>query len=240
MAIPASKDCKTPILKCLNQQNGPITLKELKQKVADEFHTTNKERNELEDPTAASSHKKFDHNISNALMSLKREKRIERISRETYNLTKLESANMLLQNIEIEEFNPKNINNARETTLRNIAYRQGAVKFRRIVLEAYGSVCAITGCDVVQVLEAAHIKPYNGIDTNHVQNGILLRADIHTLFDLELIAIEPTKLRVKFSKCLRSTPQYKKYHGREIRTPKRRDQWPNEEVLKTRWEQFEV
>ncbi|WP_336979879.1 HNH endonuclease signature motif containing protein [Altererythrobacter fulvus] len=56
---------------------------------------------------------------------------------------------------------------------------------------AYEGRCAISGCDVREVLEAAHIMPYLGEETNDVRNGLLLRADLHTLFDLGLLKIGP-------------------------------------------------
>jgi putative restriction endonuclease len=52
----------------------------------------------------------------------------------------------------------------------------------------------ITGCDAIEALEAAHISPYRGEEANHPQNGLLLRADLHSLFDLGLIAIEPSAM----------------------------------------------
>src|ERR1700722_13605652 len=82
-----------------------------------------------------------------------------------------------------EPFDPKNIKDARERIRRTIVQRRGQAKFRNALLEAYGSRCAISGCGALEVLEAAHICPYQGSATNHVTNGLLLRADIHTLFD---------------------------------------------------------
>ncbi|WP_200883691.1 HNH endonuclease [Archangium violaceum] len=58
---------------------------------------------------------------------------------------------------------------------------------------AYGGRCALTDCEEPRVLEAAHIFPYHGPQTNHVTNGLLLRADLHVLFDLGLLRTE--KLR---------------------------------------------
>jgi len=57
-------------------------------------------------------------------------------------------------------------------------------------MNAYERRCAITGCTIDHVLEAAHISPYLGEHTNHVTNGLLLRADIHTLFDRGLIKVD--------------------------------------------------
>ena len=64
----------------------------------------------------------------------------------------------------------------------------------------------MTGCTVFAVLEAAHIKPYQGENDNHPQNGLLLRADIHTLFDLNLLGIQPERLQVEISGPLHPRP----------------------------------
>src|SRR5262249_37425762 len=57
--------------------------------------------------------------------------------------------------------------------------------------------CLVTGCEVLAVLEAAHIRTYPGEDDNDPANGLLLRSDIHTWFDLDLLGIEPDELRVE-------------------------------------------
>lgn len=89
-------------------------------------------------------------------------------------------------------FDPQNLVDARKKVLAEVVRRRGQPKFRKALLDAYGGRCAVTGCDVETVLEAAHIVGYAGDDTNHVTNGILLRGDVHTLFDLGLLKIEPT------------------------------------------------
>ena len=60
--------------------------------------------------------------------------------------------------------------------------RVGQPTFRRMVLKAYNNCCPISGTRVVEVLEAAHIQPYVDARSNHVQNGICLRSDLHRLF----------------------------------------------------------
>ena len=75
--------------------------------------------------------------------------------------------------------------------MRAICIRRGQPAFRAALLAAYGGRCAITGCDVEDVLEAAHISPYSGPSSSHASNGLLLRADIHTLFDCGLVAFDP-------------------------------------------------
>ena len=77
--------------------------------------------------------------------------------------------------------------------------RRGQSVFRKQLLAAYNGQCAITRCDVEDVLEAAHIISYKGEETNHIGNGLLLRADIHTLFDLGLLAVDATSMRLLVS-----------------------------------------
>lgn len=93
-----------------------------------------------------------------------------------------------------------NKNNAdvdlRKRALKPGVQREGASKFRKEVLENYGSKCAISGISVVDAIQAAHIRPYNGPETNHPANGIALRSDIHRLFDLGKIRINPGDLRI--------------------------------------------
>jgi hypothetical protein len=90
-----------------------------------------------------------------------------------------------------QDFSPGNIEDARRRVLAAIALRQGQPRFRRELMKAYGGRCAVTGCDLSEALEAAHILAYRGAETNHVQNGILLRGDLHTLFDRGLIGVDP-------------------------------------------------
>jgi hypothetical protein len=54
----------------------------------------------------------------------------------------------------------------------------------------------VTGCPLLDIVEAAHIKPYRGPEDNDPSNGLLLRADIHTLFDLLLLSVNPDSLEL--------------------------------------------
>jgi hypothetical protein len=76
-------------------------------------------------------------------------------------------------------FDPMGIKDARQRMFSSIVRRQGQPAFRKQLLVAYKGQCAITGCEVESVLEAAHIVPYMGLETNHPGNGLLLRADLH-------------------------------------------------------------
>lgn len=85
----------------------------------------------------------------------------------------------------------------RERDLRMTHQREGQSAFRDSLLAAYGSRCCITGVDVDAVLEAAHISAYRGPASNHVENGLLLRADLHKLFDRLMLSVDPSTLSVK-------------------------------------------
>lgn len=113
-------------------------------------------------------------------------------------------------------FSPTDEVDERQRVLAAIVRRRGQPAFRRALLYAYGGRCAMTGCDVVDALEAAHIQPYSGLKSNDVRNGLLLRADVHTLFDLYLIAINPGSLRIAVAPALQQSA-YFELDGRELR-----------------------
>ena len=115
-------------------------------------------------------------------------------------------------------FDPRSVEDARDRVLRAIAARRGQPRFRETLLEAYGSRCAISGCDAPEALEAAHIVAYRGPATNHVQNGLLLRADLHTLFDRGLLAVDPDDWRVRLHPDLASS-SYAEFEGQGLRLP---------------------
>lgn len=79
----------------------------------------------------------------------------------------------------------------RKFSYRAIAQRQGQPAFRNALLKAYEGRCAVTGTQVESVLEAAHLASYKGTHSNRVYNGLLLRADIHTLLDLHRVTVTP-------------------------------------------------
>lgn len=90
--------------------------------------------------------------------------------------------------------------------------------FRSNLLAAYDGSCAITHTDVEQVLQAAHINPYRGKKSQIVQNGILLRADIHLLYDAHLISVDPDDMRIRVSDKLESSG-YEALSGCRLREP---------------------
>jgi putative restriction endonuclease len=79
----------------------------------------------------------------------------------------------------------------RQVALQESVAREGQGAFRLRLLDAYGGRCAITGEHTEPVLDAAHIQPYLGPRSNHVQNGLLLTKEFHTLFDLGYVGVTP-------------------------------------------------
>lgn len=120
--------------------------------------------------------------------------------------------------------------------MRTLKARRGQGRFRRDLKSAYGAQCMVTGCVVPQLLEACHIDEWRGDEYNHAQNGLLLRSDIHTLFDLDLIAIEPDALTIHLARQLRWDETYAWLEGQTLRTaPEMR---PDIEALRRRWVRF--
>lgn len=122
----------------------------------------------------------------------------------------------------------------RDFVLRQIKARRGQSKFRNALRKRYGDICMVTGCNILDILEAAHINPYLGTNDNNPSNGLLLRADIHTLFDLNLIGIDPDTLLVHVHKI--AMKSYGQFHLCPLNTLGRRK--PSLEALKKRWEDF--
>lgn len=107
----------------------------------------------------------------------------------------------------------------RAVVLSRATPRVGQGTFRARVLDAYGGRCAVTGEHTAVVLDAAHIQPYLGPQSNHVQNGIVLTKEFHTLFDTGYVGITPDH-RVLVSDRLREEwhngQRYYPYHGRPL------------------------
>jgi putative restriction endonuclease len=114
--------------------------------------------------------------------------------------------------------------------MQSVARRSGQPEFRKKLLKAYGRRCAITGTRAEFVLEAAHIISYKGDATDHLQNGLLLRSDIHTLFDLGLIAIDSAKMGVLVSPTLKKS-LYGVFANRRLRLPEKKEHRPCVEAL---------
>jgi putative restriction endonuclease len=128
------------------------------------------------------------------------------------------------------------IGDERKRVLRAIKQRRGQGKFRSELRKRYGDKCMVTGCAALDVLEAAHIWPYRGDTDNHAENGLLLRADIHTLFDLDLIAVHPETLSIHVAPNLRTESAYSGLEGCKLGVTNVAR--PSREPLQRRWDAF--
>lgn len=113
----------------------------------------------------------------------------------------------------------------RRRTMAAIVQRDGQPAFRNALLDAYDRTCAISGCKVEALLEAAHIIPYRGAQTNLVENGLLLRADLHKMFDLHLFRIDPLARTLHLSALLVAS-EYAWMEGMQMRMPRDQRQAP--------------
>ena len=123
---------------------------------------------------------------------------------------------------------------SRQIAIRQIKERRGQAAFRNAVRVRYGDACQISGCTELHVLEAAHIKPYRGRPDHHPENGLLLRADLHTLFDLDKIGIEPDMLMIRVHPSITDS-MYRELDGTKLRCGRSR---PSEKALRSRWELY--
>ena len=113
--------------------------------------------------------------------------------------------------------------------------RLGQGAFRLSVLDAYGKRCAVSGERVVPVVEAAHIKSFSEEGPHEVANGLALRADIHRLFDLGYVTVDPDH-RFRVSSLLNTEyangkDYYRFQNQRLMVLPNRREDRPAREYL---------
>lgn len=113
--------------------------------------------------------------------------------------------------------------------MRSIKARRGQHAFRQQLLTAYDRRCVISGCGVIEALEAAHITPHSQHGLYHTSNGLLMRADIHTLFDLHLLSICPNENVVQLNPRLREA--YGEFEGRILRPPRNQADKPDKAGL---------
>lgn len=160
-----------------------------------------------------------------------------------------EAFTSLVENIETEKlgeligdydqpFEPIDVD-MRKRRIVNQTTREGQHNFRKDMLTIYEGTCVVTGCNLVSVLEAAHITPYNGTQSNHPQNGLILRSDIHILFDLYLLTIDPSNMQLKLSDKLEGSEYWNDFRGNQLKKiPKDIRIKPSEQALALHYGEF--
>jgi len=115
-----------------------------------------------------------------------------------------------------------------------VAPRLGQGTFRVIITDAYRRRCALTSSPVLHVLDAAHIRPFANNGPHDPRNGLLLRQDVHTLFDRGYITVTPEH-RVEVSRRIKDEfengHEYYAEHGKIIALPGPPDLRPADEFL---------
>jgi hypothetical protein len=110
--------------------------------------------------------------------------------------------------------------------------RKYGAAFRSALIQDFGGMCAISGETTEEVLEAAHVVPHSEAGNNELGNGILLRSDLHDLFDADLLKIDPYSLEVKFDERICSLA-YTALNGKNVR--KGKSGGPDKKHLKRRY-----
>lgn len=150
--------------------------------------------------------KSYDNNFGTGkLLWDKIEKLIERY---IYNNPRLENESQVVN--EPESMYGKSI-------LTKVRLGQGA--FRVLVTDAYTRRCSITGERTLPVLEAAHIKPFSVTGPHSISNGILLRSDVHKLFDTGYLTITndyKTEVSKRIKEEFENGKEYYQFHGKEL------------------------
>lgn len=114
--------------------------------------------------------------------------------------------------------------------------RRGQGAFRVLILNAYKRRCCVTGERTLPVIEAAHIQTYISPQSNHVQNGLALREDIHTLFDEGYVGVDESYkfiVRPRLREVFDNGRDYYKLHGKPICLPDQPEMTPSKAAI--RW-----
>jgi putative restriction endonuclease len=118
---------------------------------------------------------------------------------------------------------------------RPVLVRPEQQAFRNIITQAYDRKCAISGEKTLPVLEAAHIQPYAAAGPSVVSNGLLLRSDLHRLFDSRYLTVDADSMQVVVSSRIRKEfsngVEYYQFDGRKLRVPKETQEGPMREYL---------
>nr|WP_231707905.1 HNH endonuclease [Arthrobacter caoxuetaonis] len=97
-----------------------------------------------------------------------------------------------------------------------VRVRKGQTLFRKSLIDRYGTICAFTGRCPLEVLEAAHLYSYASVGEHHEHGGLLLRRDLHRLFDRGKLAVHPRSLVIDIAVELHSYPLYQQLHGTKL------------------------
>lgn len=107
----------------------------------------------------------------------------------------------------------------RRSAMRMVPVRMEQPWLRSILQRAYRGRCAMSGTNVPECLEVAHIVPFADDGVDDPRNALLLRSDIHALFDTHLIVVEPQSRTVRVHTRLRAGVEYGGLHNKRLLEP---------------------
>ncbi|SDL76956.1 HNH endonuclease [Arthrobacter sp. ok362] len=97
-----------------------------------------------------------------------------------------------------------------------VRVRVGQAAFRASLLADLGPVCAMTGIAPPAALEAGHLYSFAATGEHYEKGGLLLRRDIHRLFDAGQLAVDPKTLTIDVAPSVRDFPEYGRLHGQQV------------------------
>lgn len=98
-------------------------------------------------------------------------------------------------------------------------YRVGQQRFREVLLRRFGEVCAFTGPQPSAALEAAHLYRYSETPEHKADAGLLLRRDLHSLFDRWLVSVDPSTWLLRVAPQLNGFPHLAALDGQQLHVP---------------------
>ena len=105
-----------------------------------------------------------------------------------------------------------------EDNINNKINRNGQITFKKLLIERYK--CCIISKNTENTCDAAHIIPYSKLDTNNkynIDNGLLIRTDLHRYFDNKILKINPQTLIISFdSEWLNKNKNYEEYNNIKV------------------------
>lgn len=128
-----------------------------------------------------------------------------------HNLEKVDSLNA---GHDLESSDPENLKlGVQGHRVVKVRVRLGQGKFRQELRSKFGDICALSGRNHPSALDAAHLYVYASTGEHNLDGGLLLRKDLHNLFDLGLIGVEPVEERIRIADQLKAFPQYELLDG---------------------------
>ncbi|MFC5290706.1 HNH endonuclease [Actinokineospora guangxiensis] len=116
--------------------------------------------------------------------------------------------------------------------------RIGQAAFRKRLLQEFGDVCAFTGPAPRDVLEGAHLYSYAADGRHHDNGGLMMRRDIHRLFDLGHIAVNPDSMLIDVRSEIRRYPDYAALHGQQVRVSQGKLRPQHRSWLRKHWDTY--